>query len=217
MVPQYGLAVTTLYRCELTVWRACVFEHTGLRGLAIWRANRTCGMGQLAQIQKPGAIEQNAQTVSEQWAELEQLLGQAWRLVLRAPAGLEASTQVTHEHQAALPTEPSGSTATKTLAPGDAAVLTRWVGAWSSCLDPGSVWSEHTRTWLSTRGLVLKASAEKDSGPLHSRRPVCIGWPGPVEGLEPSTEFGAAHSEPASAGETLNDGASTLVATVSTI
>ena len=174
-------------------------------------------MGQLAQIQKPSAIEQNAQNVSEQWASLEQLLGQAWRLVLRAPAELEASKAVIHEHHAALPTEPNGSIATKTLAPGHAAVLTRWVDAWSSCLDPGSVWSGHTRTWLSMRGLVLKLSADKGNGPLHSRRPVCIGWPGLVEGLEPLPESCAAQSQPASTGGTLNDGASILVATVSTI
>ena len=62
------------------------------------------------------------------------------------------------------------------------------------------------------RGLVLVAGpgigVEKENGPSPSRRPVCLGWPEPVEGPAPLSNR--------STGPAPNDDASHLVATVST-
>lgn len=152
--------------------------------------------------------------VSPQWEVLEKLLAKAWRLILfgtlevqpgaaaASAPGARASATTEGGKREAVATGPA-----KALVDNDAAVsvLLRWIDAWSRCADPASVWSDHRRTWLATRGLALLAlplATQNERGSertvsestFGSERPraaaIRLGWPsdGPDVRLPPSNK-----------------------------
>lgn len=201
----------------------CLRGCTGLRDLAAWRKSCSSAMDhESSHIEKLHCTYEEALNISQQWVELERMLADAWHLVARGlPASksrIEVSSDASSEEQTATPT---ARAARKILAPADAIVITRWLDAWSRCLDPGSVWSDHRCTWLSTRGLLLRVSSDASKGTESSRertcKPICIGLLDCADGLEPTPMLDSSmQSATAVAADatSLSDTASNLIDTV---